>query len=285
MSTAAHGAPSEVPRPGAALELASASVRYGSALALDAASFQVRAGEFVVLLGPSGAGKSTVFRCLSGLVRPTEGDVRVLGASIGNLDRRALRRARRSIGLVFQQHNLIGRLSAIDNVLTGRLGDTPLWRVIARRFSGEDRQRALASLDRVGLLDFAYRRADSLSGGQQQRVAIARVLAQGGTVLLADEPVASLDPESARHVLAMLARIARDERLAVLCSLHQVGLACEHADRLIGLREGRVLFDVAAANFSASLAGRLYGATGAADAGSSEVELHGFADASPRGAP
>lgn len=262
MSAPGHGMCADAPGSGAALELASASVRYGSALALDAASFQVRAGEFVVLLGPSGAGKSTVFRCLSGLVRPTEGDVRVLGASIANLDRRALRRVRRSIGLVFQQHNLIGRLSAIDNVLTGRLGNTPLWRVIARRFAGEDRQRALASLDRVGLLDFAYRRADSLSGGQQQRVAIARVLAQGGTVLLADEPVASLDPESARHVLATLARIARDEGLAVLCSLHQVGLACEHADRLIGLREGRIVFDVAASTFGSSLADRLYGAAG-----------------------
>jgi phosphonate transport system ATP-binding protein len=241
------------------LELRGVSVRYGDALALDTVTLQVKAGEFVVLLGPSGAGKSTVFRCLSGLVRPALGEVHTLGSPLGALDGRALRKLRRAIGLVFQQHNLIGRLSAVDNVLTGTLARTPLWRVLARRFRMVDRQRALGSLDRVGLLDYAYRRADSLSGGQQQRVAIARVLAQGGRVLLADEPVASLDPESARHVLATLARIARDERMAVLCSLHQVGLACEHADRLIGLRGGRVICDLPARSFDQRAERDLYG--------------------------
>jgi phosphonate transport system ATP-binding protein len=258
MSLDGGGATPMPETPAVMLELREVSVRYGEALALDAASLQVQAGEFVVLLGPSGAGKSTIFRCLSGLVRPARGDVHALGLRLGALDGRGLRRVRRAIGLVFQQHNLIGRLSAIDNVLTGTLARTPLWRVLARRFAPADRQLALASLDRVGLLDHAYRRADSLSGGQQQRVAIARVLAQGGRVLLADEPVASLDPESARHVLATLARIARDERIAVLCSLHQVGLACEYADRLIGLRAGRVVFDLPAHAFDPGIEKALY---------------------------
>ena len=219
------------------------SKRYGDVCALDSVSLSVSPGELVVLLGPSGAGKSTLFRCLTGLVRPDAGEVWMLGAPVQRLDKKALQQHRRLVGLVFQQHNLVGRLSALDNVLTGRLGSTPLWRVLARRFASEDRQVALASLDRVGLLDKAYQRSDLLSGGQQQRVAIARVLAQHCRVLLADEPVASLDPESARTVLSDLRRVARDEGLAVLCSLHQVEWARQFADRVVGLRNGRVVFD------------------------------------------
>ncbi|MBU6271705.1 MAG: phosphonate ABC transporter ATP-binding protein [Betaproteobacteria bacterium] len=241
-----------------AIALRMASVRYGAATAVDSVSLAVRPGEFVVLLGPSGAGKSTVFRCLSGLVRPESGEARVLGQRVDRLGARALREVRRSIGLVFQQHNLIGRLRAIDNVLTGCLAEAPLWRVLARRFARKDRQLALACLDRVGLLEKAWQRADSLSGGQQQRVAIARVLAQRGRVLLADEPVASLDPESARQVLELLASVARQEGMAVLCSLHQVGLAREFADRLIGLRQGRVVFDLPAGDFREADEATLY---------------------------
>ncbi|MEI8302270.1 MAG: phosphonate ABC transporter ATP-binding protein [Burkholderiales bacterium] len=241
-----------------AIALQEAVVRYGAATALDAVSLAVRPGEFVVLLGPSGAGKSTVFRCLSGLVRPQAGEARVLGQRVDGLGARALRELRRGIGLVFQQHNLIGRLRAIDNVLTGCLAETSLWRVLARRFALRDRQLALACLDRVGLLEKAWQRADSLSGGQQQRVAIARVLAQRGRILLADEPVASLDPESARQVLGLLASVARQEGMAVLCSLHQVGLAREFADRLIGLRQGRVVFDLPAHELCDADEARLY---------------------------
>ena len=219
------------------------SKTYGSVRALEDVSFAVAPGEFAALLGPSGAGKSTVFRCLTRLALVDAGDIEVHGRALQTLSDGALREARRSIGLIFQQHNLIGRLSAIDNVLTGRLAGVPTWRVLSRRFPAADRQAALSCLDRVGLLDKAYVRADALSGGQQQRVAIARVLAQEGRVILADEPVASLDPESARHVLATLRSVARDQGIAVLCSLHQVGLAREFADRLIGLKGGRVVFD------------------------------------------
>lgn len=234
------------------------SKRYGDVCALDGVSLTVSPGELVVLLGPSGAGKSTLFRCLTGLVRPDAGEVWLLGAAINRLEGRALQQHRRSVGLVFQQHNLVGRLSAIDNVLTGRLGSVPLWRVVLRRFAHEDRQAALASLDRVGLLDKAYQRSDLLSGGQQQRVAIARVLAQHCRVLLADEPVASLDPESARSVLADLRRVARDEGLAVLCSLHQVEWARQYADRVVGLRSGRVVFDRPVGELDAETESSLY---------------------------
>jgi phosphonate transport system ATP-binding protein len=234
------------------------SKRYGNVLALDDLTVSVEPGEMVVLLGPSGAGKSTLFRCLTGLVKPDEGEVWLLGEPIHRLDRRALQNHRRSIGLVFQQHNLVGRLSAMDNVLTGRLGSTPMWRVLARQFAPADRQAALASLDRVGLLDQAYQRSDSLSGGQQQRVAIARVLAQHCKILLADEPVASLDPESARRVLSDLRRVAREEGLAVLCSLHQVEWARQFADRVVGLRSGRVAFDCPVADLTDSRESALY---------------------------
>ncbi len=227
----------------ALLVLRQVSKAYGSVRALNDVSFSVGPGEFVALLGPSGAGKSTIFRCLTRLARVDAGDIEVQGQPLQSLTGAALRDARRSIGLIFQQHNLIGRLSALDNVLTGRLAGVTTWRVLARSFPAADRQAALSCLDRVGLLEKAYVRADALSGGQQQRVAIARVLAQQGRLILADEPVASLDPESARHVLATLRSVARDQGFAVLCSLHQVGLAREFADRLIGLKAGRIVFD------------------------------------------
>lgn len=232
----------------AMLALRDVSKAYGSVRALNDVSFSVGPGEFAALLGPSGAGKSTVFRCLTRLALADAGDIEVQGQPLNALSGAALRDARRSIGLIFQQHNLIGRLSALDNVLTGRLAGVPTWRVFVRRFPAVDRQAALSCLDRVGLLDKAYVRADALSGGQQQRVAIARVLAQQGRVILADEPVASLDPETARQVLATLRSVASDQGIAVLCSLHQVGLAREFADRLIGLKAGRVVFDGAPAD-------------------------------------
>jgi phosphonate transport system ATP-binding protein len=202
-----------------------------------------------VLLGPSGAGKTTLFRCLTRLVEPDEGEINVLGRSVGEMRSGELRLARRNIGLVFQQHNLIRRRSALDNVLAGRLGHVPLWRVIARRFEQADRQRAFAALDRVDLLDFSDRRADRLSGGQQQRVAIARVLAQESRVILADEPVASLDPAAAVSVLSLLRDIAHENGITVLCSLHQVDLVAGFADRVIALRVGRLITDTAIQDF------------------------------------
>jgi phosphonate transport system ATP-binding protein len=217
--------------------------RYGNTCAIDDVSLEVYAGEFVALLGASGAGKSTIFRCISRLTAPDRGEVHVLGRNMGALSGAALRAQRRLIGLIFQQFNLIGRLSALDNVLAGRLGHHPAWRGVLRRFPLRDRQIALAALDRVGLLERAYQRADSLSGGQQQRVAIARVLSQQSRVILADEPVASLDPAAAAAVLEALAGIAREHKIAVLCSLHQTQFALAYSDRIVALHAGRVLFD------------------------------------------
>ena len=234
--------------------------RYGTTLALDDVSFIVDPGEFVALLGPSGAGKSTLFRCVTRLVAPDTGVVRVLGRDISALGGQELRLARRDVGLIFQQFNLIGRLSAMDNVLAGRMGHASTLRVMLRQFTRADRQLALAALDRVGLLERAGQRADSLSGGQQQRVAIARVLAQQARLLLADEPVSSLDPQSAENVLGILRNIARETGIAVVCALHQVDLARRYADRVVALRGGRKLLDVSVNAFDQHAFQELYGA-------------------------
>ena len=234
--------------------------RYGTTLALDEVSFVVDPGEFVALLGPSGAGKSTLFRCVTRLVAPDTGVVRVLGRDMSALGGQELRLARRDVGLIFQQFNLIGRLSAMDNVLAGRMGHASTLRVMLRQFTRADRQLALAALDRVGLLERAGQRADSLSGGQQQRVAIARVLAQQARLLLADEPVSSLDPQSAENVLGILRSIARETGIAVVCALHQVDLARRYADRVVALRGGRKLRDVSVSAFDQNAFQELYGA-------------------------
>ena len=234
--------------------------RYGTTLALDDVSFVVDPGEFVALLGPSGAGKSTLFRCVTRLVAPDTGVVRVLGRDMSALGGQELRLARRDVGLIFQQFNLIGRLSAMDNVLAGRMGHASTLRVVLRQFTRADRQLARAALDRVGLLERAGQRADSLSGGQQQRVAIARVLAQQARLLLADEPVSSLDPQSAENVLGILRNIARETGIAVVCALHQVDLARRYADRVVALRGGRKLLDVGVNAFDQNAFQELYGA-------------------------
>ena len=210
--------------------------------ALDGVSFSVLPGQFVAVLGPSGAGKTTLFRCMTGLTPADGGSVLVRGRDICRIRGRALRAARQEMALIFQQFNLVRRITAHHNVLAGRLAHAPAWRVALRRFGRPDRQRALACLDAVGLLERAGTRADQLSGGQQQRVAIARALAQEASVVLADEPVASLDPEAAATVLDALRTVARSG-VAVVASLHQVHLAVSYADRIIALRAGRVVED------------------------------------------
>ena len=217
--------------------------RFGAITILEDVSFDVAPGEVVAVLGASGAGKTTLFRCLTRLIKPDAGQIYLGTNKIDGLDGRALMMARRDVGLVFQQYNLIRRRSALDNVLAGRLGHVPAWRVICHKFPRADRQLAFASLDRVGMLAYAYQRADTLSGGQQQRVAIARTLAQQSRLILADEPVSSLDPETANSILAILRSIAREWTIAVLVSLHQVEFALKYADRVIGLRDGRLIAD------------------------------------------
>jgi phosphonate transport system ATP-binding protein len=241
-----------------AIRVDSVSKAFGDRRILDNVSFEVKPAEFVVLLGPSGCGKSTLFRCLTRLVEPDSGKIIIDGVEVTGLSRKGLIDLRRQIGFVFQQFNLVKRFRAIDNVLGARLGHVPLWRAILRQFSTRDRQLALAALDSVGLLEQAYQRAERLSGGQQQRVAIARALAQQSDLLLADEPISSLDPESAENVLQILQQSTKERDITVLCSLHQVDLAVRFADRIVALKAGRVFFDGPPGEFTGEIRERLY---------------------------
>ncbi|WP_199565183.1 phosphonate ABC transporter ATP-binding protein [Spongiactinospora rosea] len=225
------------------VEIDSLVKTYGETRACDGVALTVNAGELVALVGPSGSGKSTLLRHLNGLARPDSGSVRVLGVDLATARGRGLRALRRRVGMVFQQFNLIGRLTVLENVLTGALGRDPLPRYGIVTWPKADRAAAIEHLDRVGLADRAYQRADSLSGGQQQRVAIARMLMQRPELVLADEPVASLDPESAAQVMDLLFRICLEDRLTVVCSLHQIDLALAWTRRVVGLRDGRVVLD------------------------------------------
>ncbi len=234
------------------------SVTYPNGVAaLKAINFSVARGEFLVLLGPSGAGKSTLLRCLNGLVRPTAGTVSA--ADIGPLldIPGALRRHRTKTGMIFQQHHLIGRHTALQNTLMGRFAR---YNTIRSFFPlpRSDRIASLRALERVGLLDKALTRADQLSGGQQQRVGIARAMVQEPSLVLADEPVASLDPASATQVLGNLHRICREDGITAIVSLHQVGLARKFADRLIGLSGGTNIFEGSAAELHDSIIERIY---------------------------
>jgi phosphonate transport system ATP-binding protein len=238
--------------------------------AIEDVSFTVSEREFVAVLGPSGAGKTTLFRCVAGLLPSDRGTAR-----IGDDDIAALRgKARRRVAVVFQQFNLVSRLNALDNVLAGRLGYVPAWRGWLRRFNREDRLLALECLDRVGLLAHATQRADRLSGGQQQRVAIARALAQQPDLIVADEPVASLDPNASAGVLELLRGIARSEGVGVVCSLHQVPYARAYADRVVGLSHGRVVFDLPTDRFDRTAFEQLYGEFGTGTAGSAREPSH-----------
>lgn len=215
--------------------------QFGSNTVLHGVDLDVRAGEFVVMLGLSGAGKSTLLRCMNGLTRADEGSIQV-----GNIDlmqRHSRRELSRYVAMVFQHHNLVQRLSVEKNVLTGRLGQTGLLSSLLQCFRASDVALAHACLERVGLAHKAAERTQSLSGGQMQRVGIARALAQEPQVILADEPVASLDPRTARDVLQYLRVATREMGIAVVCNLHQVDYACEFADRVVGLAHGRIVFD------------------------------------------
>lgn len=234
----------------------------GGVVALDDVSFAVEPGSFTAVLGPSGAGKTTLFRSVVRLVRPQVGRVWFEKEDLLSCPPRVLRRLRPRIALVAQQYHLVRRRSALANCLAGRLAELPLWRCALGWYPESLLAEGLAALDRVGLLDFAFRRADRLSGGQQQRVAVARALVQQARLLLADEPVASLDPGSARGVLGLLRDLCRSGELTVVCNLHQADLAREYSDRVLGLRGGRVVLDRAAADLGGADFASLYDTTG-----------------------
>jgi phosphonate transport system ATP-binding protein len=228
-------------------------------LALDDVSFEVPDGQFVVIIGLSGSGKSTLLRCINRLIDPTEGRIIWNGEDVTAATDEELRHIRRRIGMIFQHFNLVKRSSVLTNVLAGRLGYTnPLWSLV-NHFSGADKQAALAKLERVGIREKAYIRADELSGGQQQRVGIARALMQDPELMLADEPVASLDPATSHSVLRYLEVLNKEDNLTVMCSLHFLSLARAYADRIIALKDGKLEFDGSPAEIDEARFKAIYG--------------------------
>ncbi|MGB0546998.1 MAG: phosphonate ABC transporter ATP-binding protein [Paracoccaceae bacterium] len=205
--------------------------------------FDVQADDFMAIIGPSGAGKSTLIRCINRLVEPTGGEINFLGKDIRSLSPKNLRILRRDIGMIFQEFNLINRMSVMDNVLSGRLGYTGNFRTLFRHFPKTDISMALEYLDRVGLSDHIEKRADELSGGQRQRVGIARALMQKPKLLLLDEPTSALDPKISREVMALIQGIAKELNVPALCNIHDVQLAKEFCNRIIGLQDGFKEFD------------------------------------------
>lgn len=211
--------------------------------ALRGVSLTVAASEAVFVIGPSGAGKSTLIRCVNRLVEPDAGSVRLDGVEITQLTGADLRRARRHMGMIFQEFNLVERLTVMENVLSGRLGYVGLWPAWRRRFPPADVALAFETLARVGLAGFENKRADALSGGQRQRVGIARALVQRPKILLVDEPTSSLDPRTSEAVMALITRLAAEERIPALVNIHDVGLARRFAQRILGLNRGTFVFE------------------------------------------
>jgi phosphonate transport system ATP-binding protein len=234
------------------------SKSYGSTIhALRGINIEAKEGEFLVILGPSGAGKSTLMRCINRLVEPTGGTILHNDKEITG-KRGSLRAVRRQFGMVFQQFNLVKRLSVLTNVLTGRLAYRSTWRSLIYNFSREDKKIAIECLARVNMEHKAFQRADTLSGGEQQRVAIARALAQQPTIILADEPVASLDPKIARQVLTYLKQVSQELGITVLCNLHQVEYTREFAERIVGMSQGKVVFEGTPEDLTDEILHRIY---------------------------
>ena len=212
-------------------------------VALKDVSFTVEDGEFLGIIGLSGSGKSTLLRCINRLIEPTEGQILWNGVDVTDADQSELRNIRREIGMVFQHFNLVKRSNVITNVLSGRLGYTPPGWSLINRFKRADREKAVQVLERMGIPEKAHNRADSLSGGQQQRVGIARALMQDPKMILADEPVASLDPVLAHSILGTLEQLNKEDGITVMCSLHFLDLVQRYSTKVIGLRDGRLVFE------------------------------------------
>ena len=233
--------------------------------ALKNVSLEINQGEFVAIIGLSGAGKSTLLRTINRMHDISEGSLIVNGQEIKNLKGKDLRTFRRKVGMVFQSFNLVTRTTVINNVLTSRVPDMPLWKSIIGLYSKEDKIIALEALDKVGILDKAYVRADQLSGGQQQRVALARTLAQKPEIILADEPVAALDPITATQVMDDFKKINKELNMSVLINIQHVDLALKYADRVIGIKAGEIVYDGAAKDVTNEVLKQIYGRELAAD--------------------
>ena len=229
--------------------------------ALRGVSFTVEGRDAVFVIGPSGAGKSTLLRCVNRLVEPDRGTVRLDGVDVTALDGRGLRAARRRMGMIFQEFNLVERLTVMENVLSGRLGYVGLWQAWRRAFPPEDVEAAYRTLARVGLEGFENKRADELSGGQRQRVGIARALVQRPKILLVDEPTSSLDPRTSETVMALITDLAAEDGIPALVNIHDVPLARAFARRVLGLAAGRLVFDGPPAALDEAALERIYGAS------------------------
>lgn len=233
---------------------------------LDDVSLTIQDGEFVAIIGRSGAGKSTLLRSVNRIHQITSGTLMVNGTDVSTLSGKSLRRFRRGIGMVFQSFNLVTRTTVIKNVLSACVPDMPFWRVLLGVFRKEDKIKSLESLDKVGILDKAYMRADQLSGGQQQRVALARTLTQDPRIILADEPVAALDPVTAKQVMQDFVRINQEMGISILLNIHHVELALEYANRIIGIRAGKIVYDGPSANVNQTVLDAIYGDDSEAEA-------------------
>ncbi|MCH9052997.1 MAG: phosphonate ABC transporter ATP-binding protein [Proteobacteria bacterium] len=243
----------------ALLEIVGLSKTYPTGeAALKGVDLAVDAEEIVAILGLSGSGKSTLLRCINRLVEPDGGSVVFEGTDITKLDKPALRKARRHMGMIFQEFNLIDRLTVLENVLSGALGVTRTWRGVLRAFKKADIQRALELCERVGIIDQIRKRADQLSGGQRQRVGIARALMQQPRILLVDEPTSSLDPKIGREVMDLLQSVAKEAKVPMLVSVHDVILARNYSDRIVGLQNGMKIFDERTASVGAESLDRIY---------------------------
>lgn len=228
-------------------------------LALKGVSLDVPKGQVLALIGPSGAGKSTLIRCINRLVQPTSGSVLLNGTELTNLSSSALRRARRKMGMIFQEYALVERLTVMENVLSGRLGYVGFWRSYLRKFLSSDIQEAYRLLDRVGLKHMADKRADELSGGQRQRVGICRALIQNPDLLLVDEPTASLDPKTSRQIMRLIQELCTERGLTAIINIHDVFLAQMFSQRVVGLELGSVVYDGAPDGLTPEVLTRIYG--------------------------
>lgn len=227
--------------------------------ALMGITFSVAPGEFVSVIGTSGAGKSTLLRCINRMVESTSGDIVFDGMEINSLDRKELRRVRTKIGMIFQHYNLVNRLSVVENVLHGRLGYKSTFDGVVGRYTEQEKHQAFAILTKLGLQDHAYKRCDQLSGGQKQRVGIARALIQDPRLILCDEPIASLDPSSAKTIMDHLRSINLEWGITCILNLHQVDVAVRYSDRIIGINKGKILFDGTPDELTPELIHQIYG--------------------------
>ena len=241
------------------LEIKNLSKYYGDVKALSGISFDVRKGELVIIIGPSGAGKSTLLRCINRMIEPSDGTIIFDGLNVRAMQKRELRQLRAKIGMIFQHYNLVFRLSVLENVLHGRLGQKTDLDGILGRYSEAEKELAVNMIGKLGLDDQIYKRCDTLSGGQKQRVGIARALLQEPSMILCDEPIASLDPSSSKIIMDHLRKISHKMDITVLVNLHQVDVAIKYADRIIGINGGNVVFDDEPSKLSKKKIHEIYG--------------------------